>query len=103
MPRTDPDNSGKTSLRRKRRPGDPMRTYDSLPRELRLWLAAAVLPWGAQSVRRAYDRALARTGTTQSALRELDALQQRLVDKDARQVWEQGHPGLPPARGPKRR
>ncbi|MEQ8342148.1 MAG: DUF6525 family protein [Marinovum algicola] len=98
MTQTPPGNSGDTSLRRRRHRADPMRAYDNLPRELRRWLASAVLPWGAKSARRAYDRALARTGTPQLALRELDALQQRLVTRDAHQVWGPGHPGCPPAR-----
>lgn len=36
-------NRGATSLRRKRRRGDPMRDYDRLPPELRCWLADAAL------------------------------------------------------------
>ena len=38
-------NIGATVLPGRRRKGDPMRTYDRLPKPLRGWLAQAVLPW----------------------------------------------------------
>lgn len=37
-------NLGQTSLRRKRRNGDPMKTFDGLPAPVRQWVADAVLP-----------------------------------------------------------
>jgi len=37
-------NLGQSSLRGKRRSGDPMSAYDSLPAPLRLWLSEAALP-----------------------------------------------------------
>ena len=70
-----------------------MREYDRLPAELRAWLATAVLPWRPRSVRRAFDRAIARTQDKTLALQELDRMQDRLVAKDARKVWGQDHPG----------
>lgn len=85
-------NSGTTSLKRRRRPGNPMQDYDLLPTELRTWIATADLPWGAQSVRRAYENAVARTGCKSEALSELDALQARLMAKDAVKVWGEGYP-----------
>ena len=87
-----PSNRGKTSLRRKRRNTDPMRDYDRLPPDLRAWLAAAILPWRPQSVRAAFERALARSRDKALALRELDRLQQRLVARDARSIWGADHP-----------
>jgi len=75
-------NRGKTSLKLKRRNEDPMREYDRLPPELRAWLASAVLPWRPQSVRRAFDRAMARTRDRSRALEELDRLQNKLIAKD---------------------
>lgn len=69
-----------------------MQEYDRLPAELRKWLAAANLPWGAQSVRKAYESAMARTGSKDQALTELDALQARLLAKDAAKVWGEGYP-----------
>lgn len=52
---------------------DPMREHDALPRPLRLWAAQAKLPWCPRSLRRAWDKALRRTGCPQAALRRLDA------------------------------
>ncbi|WP_275393124.1 DUF6525 family protein [Aliiroseovarius sp. Z3] len=86
-------NRGKTSLKCKRRSTCSMREYDRLPPELRKWLATAILPWGPRSVHRAYDRAVARTRDKTRALQELDRIQNGLVAKDARKVWEQEHPG----------
>lgn len=68
-------NLGKTHLRCRRRRGDPMGDYDRLPAHLRAWLAGAALPWRPRSVRRAYAKALARTGDPDTALAELDRLQ----------------------------
>lgn len=69
-----------------------MREYDSLPRELRQWLASAVLPWRAGSVKSAYKRALARCGDNETALAELDRLQMTLVARDAGRIWGTEHP-----------
>lgn len=85
-------NRGKTSLKLKRHNADPMREFDRLPAELRVWLASAVLPWRPQSVRRAFDRAIARTRNTACALEDLDRLQNRLVAQDARKIWGHKHP-----------
>jgi hypothetical protein len=87
-------NRGQTSLKLKRRNEDPMREFDRLPPELRAWLASAVLPWRPRSVRRAFDRAVARTRDRSRALEELDRLQDKLVAKDAREVWGQEYPYL---------
>ncbi|WP_269812840.1 DUF6525 family protein [Pontibaca salina] len=85
-------NRGTTSLKLKRRSEDPMREYDRLPAELRAWLASAILPWRPRSVRRAFDKAVARTSDRASALQELNRLQERLVAKDAGKVWGRDHP-----------
>lgn len=73
-----------------------MRDYDRLPPELRLWLAGAVLPWRPKSVRRAYEAAAARQRNKAGALRELDALQARLIARDTAQVWGRDHPQAAP-------
>lgn len=85
-------NRGATSLKRKRRRGDPMREFDRLPAELRAWLAGAALPWRPRSVKRAFDKALSRTRDKSRALRELDALQEKLLARDVRKVWGEDHP-----------
>ena len=68
--------------------------YDAFTRA---WLAAAILPWSPRSVRRAYRRAAARTGSGASALAELDRMQARLVARDSRKVWGETHPDAMPA------
>ncbi|GGC02334.1 hypothetical protein GCM10011363_18650 [Marivita lacus] len=89
-----PTNRGTTSLKLKRRAGNPMRDYDGLPCELRNWLATAVLPWRPASARRVFDRAMARTADPAHALDELDRLQARLVAKDVGRIWGPDHPLL---------
>lgn len=81
-------NRGVTALKRRRRASDPMAEFDRLPPELRAWLAKAAMPWSARSVRRAYKRALARTQDRSLALRELDALQARLIALDKRRLHD---------------
>lgn len=85
-------NRGMTSLKLKQRNEDPMREFDRLPPELRAWLASAVLPWRPRSVRRAFDKAVARTRDKTSAIKELDRLQEQLIARDAHKVWGQDHP-----------
>lgn len=87
-----PGNRGTTTLKCRHRPGNAMRDFDALPRELRLWIASAKLPWRAGSVQLAYKRALKRTGDPQRALEELDRLQQKNVAKDVRRIWGRDHP-----------
>ncbi|WP_324368919.1 DUF6525 family protein [Amaricoccus sp.] len=71
-------NLGRTGLRRRRRDGCPMADYDRLPADLRVWLAAAALPWSPRSVARAFAKALARHPSDRAAaLTELDRLQER--------------------------
>jgi hypothetical protein len=45
-------NTGATSLPRRRRSGDPMQAFDSLPAPLRHWLAHAARPWSPASCRK---------------------------------------------------
>lgn len=84
-----------TSLKRRSRT-DPMRRYDSLPPELRGWLAQAALPWSASSALRLWQRAMAEHGCPVHALRKLDAAEQRLVARDAARVWGGRHPAARP-------
>lgn len=85
-------NRGATSLKLRQRNHDPMREFDRLPEELRVWLASAALPWRPRSVRRAFDKAFARTQDKTRALQEVERLQQRLIAKDVCKVWGQDHP-----------
>ncbi|MGR3502651.1 DUF6525 family protein [Pseudaestuariivita sp.] len=85
-------NTGTTSLKTSPRRGDKMRSFDGLPPDLRRWVASAALPWRAASVKAAYGKALRQTGCPTAALRALDALQDRLIAKDAAAVWGANHP-----------
>lgn len=87
-----PRNLGDTRLKRPLRRTSAMQDFDRLPPDLRRWLSAANLPWSAKSAERAYTKALQRCRDREAALRELDALQERLVAKDAAQVWGTEHP-----------
>ena len=87
-----PNNKGRTTLKRKKRAGNPMAEYDQLPQILRQWVAEGMLPWRAKSVQSAYEKALVRTGDEREALKELNALQMTLVAKDAARIWGADHP-----------
>ena len=75
-----------------------MQEFDRLPEELRAWVATAKLPWRAGSVQAAYRKALKRTQDHQSALQELDRIQNAMVAKDARRIWGEHHPAATQAR-----
>ena len=87
-----PRNLGDTRLKRPQRRASAMQEFDRLPPDLRQWLSAANLPWSARSAQRAYAKALKRCRDSEAALRELDALQDRLIAKDAARVWGADHP-----------
>lgn len=89
-------NRGQTSLRCKRRNEDSMREFDRLPSELREWLSGAILPWRPRSVQRAFDREFSRTRDTESALKELDRLQEKRLARDTSRVWGPDHPDASP-------
>lgn len=80
----------RSTLPARLRHGNPMAAFDRLPPGLRRWLAAAALPWSAQSALRLWRRALAETGCETAARRRLDAAEARLLAREAEAVW--GHP-----------
>lgn len=81
-----------SSLRRRAAP-NPMAEFDALPPEVRGWIAEAVLPWSARSVRRLWREAMAQAGGDAAAARaRLDQAQARLIARDAARVWGAGHP-----------
>lgn len=86
-----------TSLKRRR--ASPMVLHDRLPRELRLWLAHAALPWSAQSALKLWQRALREArGDAQAARAALNRIEARMIARDAAQVWGAHHPAaLSPA------
>ena len=69
-----------------------MTEFDRLPSELRQWLSSAVLPWRPKSVKQTYQKALSRVDDADLALAELSRVEQRLIAKDARKIWGDGHP-----------
>jgi len=75
-------NLGATSLRRKSRPEDPMKSYDSLPQPLRHWLSQAALPWSPTSARRLWKKFGAKGLSTQEALLALSAAEARMLARD---------------------
>lgn len=75
-------NLGKTSLRRKKREGNPMHSYDALPAPLRHWLSQAALPWSPASARRLWAKASAKGLGPQDALQALSHAEQRTLSRD---------------------
>lgn len=75
-------NLGKTSLRRKKREGNPMHSYDALPAPLRGWLSQATLPWSPASARHLWARACAKGLGVQDALQALSQAEQRTLARD---------------------
>ncbi|NSX55636.1 DUF6525 family protein [Parasulfitobacter algicola] len=75
-------NLGSTTLRRKRRSADPMRSYDALPAPLRHWLAQATLPWSPTSVRRIWRRACAKGLSPEEAITVLSQVEARTLAHD---------------------
>ncbi|WP_375186418.1 DUF6525 family protein [Pseudooceanicola sp.] len=71
-----------TSLRRRRRPADPMQAYDALPRPLRAWLAKAALPWSPACCRRIWAKARAAGASPDDILDRLDRAEQKTLSRD---------------------
>ena len=76
-------NVGQTSLRGKRRVGNPMNEYDTLPAPLRAWLAQAALPWSPASARRIWTRAKAKGQTIEETLSTLSRAEAKTLSRDS--------------------
>ena len=76
-------NLGATTLRARRRKGDPMQAYDALPGQLRRWLAEAALPWSPASARRVWTRARAKGMSVEVALQTLTQAEIQTLARDA--------------------
>jgi hypothetical protein len=87
-------NGNLTSSRARWRATDPMASYDRLPRDLRLWLAEAALPWSAPSVLRLWQRALRETGCAKAARDRLARAEAKTLAREAARVWGQCYPTL---------
>ncbi|MEP2530717.1 DUF6525 family protein [Shimia sp.] len=80
--------NARTSLRRKKRTGDPMAAYNRLPADLRAWLAYAALPWSLRSALRVWRSAIKANGDDTTAARlYLSQLEQKRLDQEAGKIW----------------
>ena len=77
------NNLGHTKLKTRRRQSSPLQEFDCLPPQLREWLRYAVLPWAPRSVRRIYNRSIARAGDVDFAIAELDRIQEQRLGVDS--------------------
>lgn len=75
-------NLGQSSLRRKKRRGDPMAAYDGLPAPLRQWLSEAALPWSPESARRIWAKARAEGLSSEETLASLSRAEARTLAGD---------------------
>lgn len=75
-------NLGQTTIKRRKRQGDPMQAYDQLPVALRRWIANAALPWSPNSVRNTWSRARARGLSEQDALKFLSQCETGMLRQD---------------------
>ncbi|KIN68493.1 DUF6525 family protein [Sulfitobacter donghicola] len=75
-------NLGATSLKKRRRSANPMDAYDALPEPLRLWLAAAALPWSPQSCKRIWDKARKSGQSVEEAISILSRAEQKNLARD---------------------
>ncbi|WP_425039765.1 DUF6525 family protein [Primorskyibacter sp. S187A] len=75
-------NLGQSTLRRTRRAGDPMATYDRLPRPLRVWLSHAALPWSPASAQRIWTKSRAKGLSPEEALASLNKAETRMLSRD---------------------
>ena len=69
-----------------------MSAYDRLPRDLRLWLAEAALPWSAASVLRLWRSALRETGCATAARDRLARAEAKTLAREAARVWGNAYP-----------
>jgi len=84
-----PRNLGATSLRARRRTGDPMQAYDALPVALRGWLAQAALPWSPVSTKRIWMRVRAKGLSVEHALQYLEEAEARTLARDSQSTLRQ--------------
>ena len=75
-------NLGQSSLRRRRRSGDPMAAFDGLPTPLRQWLSEAALPWSPASARRIWSKSQAQGLTPEETLLSLSQIEARTLARD---------------------
>ena len=79
-------NIGQCSLRRKRRSGNPMETFDGLPAPVRQWVTQAALPWSPASVRRIWSKSRAKGLSDDEALQTLAQAEARTLARDRQSI-----------------
>ncbi|WP_371226169.1 DUF6525 family protein [Roseovarius sp. 2305UL8-3] len=79
-------NLGATSLKRRRRSDDPMRLFDTLPPELRVWLSTAALPWSPRSCVKIWRKARREGLSPTQAMARLTQIEQRALQRDSMQI-----------------
>lgn len=79
-------NLGQSSLRRKRRSGDPMPAYDGLPAPLRQWLSAAALPWSPTSAQRLWFKLRSKGLTQEEMVASLSEVEARTLARDRHSI-----------------
>lgn len=82
-------NLGATKIKKRRRRGDPMRTFDALPPPLRQWMSNAALPWSPSSCQRVWRSARARGESTAAILARLDEAERKTLQRDAGGLTQQ--------------
>ena len=79
-------NLGQSTLRRKRRSGDPMPAYDGLPPPLRQWLSAAALPWSPTPARRLWFKLRSKGLTQEEMIVSLSEVEARTLARDRHSI-----------------
>lgn len=75
-------NLGSTRLKRKVHRKDPMVAYDQLPKDLRLWMQTAKLPWSAASCCAIWRKTQARGDSLKQVLASLDRAEAATLARD---------------------
>jgi hypothetical protein len=82
MPSPSRRNLGSTGLPVRKREGNVMTAYDSLPPQLRRWMQGAVLPWSPRSCRAIWQKVKQRGGSDAEATARLAAVEAAMLARD---------------------
>lgn len=82
------ENLGTTKIRKRKRVGDPMATFDALPPPLRRWLSDALMPWSPTSARRVWRRARSKGMSVAETLDLLDRYEETTLTPGHRDLSE---------------
>ena len=79
-------NLGDNRLPKRRRSGNPMQTYDGLPREVRAWVAEAKIPWSPAACRKIWLTEMKRGASIEAVLEKLDQAEDRTLARENRKT-----------------